>query len=46
MDRKLFYDNHCYNPKFVMSEFIISGVDCILNMYCNISTLNVYSTFP
>ena len=29
MDRKLFLTIVRYNQKFVMSEFIISGVDCI-----------------
>ena len=28
MDRKLFLTIVRYNPKFVMSEFVISGVDC------------------
>ena len=29
MDRKLFLTIVRYDPKFVMSEFVISGVDCI-----------------
>ena len=29
MDRKLFLTIVRYNPKYVLSEFVISGVDCM-----------------
>ena len=36
----------CYNPKFVMSDFVISGVDCIYiyntGSYATIITLILY----
>ena len=42
MERKLFLTVVRYNPKFVMSEFVISGVDCIC-MYIYSVCLHTFS---